>query len=305
MQYPITVNGVALDDWAHNVTTRNGWQSSPGLRAASVEAAHTDGVLVPDRAAPIEPGQITLSMFVRGRDWAEYVANLDTLKRLFSTPRGTVEVTMDTGDVVRVCQARTVASWQPEHVNPLHARFTVVMEIPSGVWTTADYSIKRATIAAVTTPIPVMCDDPTAKIGDAKVLIHKPATGIEWTLSDGNVDPVEQQRIWVSFSYAEPLASDRSILVDLGQWKVSVIARPDIGDVDAAWFAAEHTALVDLTSSVVRSGPMFGRSLLPLEPGAGPLPPREPSVRIDGVDDDGLPLYTIEDVVVAVKPAWL
>ena len=49
---------------------------------------------------------------------------------------------------------------------------------------------------------------------------------------------------------------------------------------------------------------MLGRSLLPLEPG-GPLPPREPAVRVDGTDDDGLPLYSISDVIAAVKPAWL
>lgn len=304
MRYPVTVNGVALDNWAYQVTSRNGWQSTPGLRAVSIEAANTDGVLVPDRAAPIEAGQVTFSMFVRGADFEEYTANLDTLKRIFATQRGTVEVTMDTGGVVRVCQARTVASWQPEHVNPLMARFTVVMEIPAGVWTTADYAIRRETVASVTEPIAVMCDDPTGKITDAKVLIHDPGNGIDWTLSDGNVDTIERQRLWVGFSYDEPLASDRSILADLGQWQVSVIARPDIADVDAAWFAEDHGVITDLTGSIVRSGPMFGRSLLPLEPG-GPLPPRMPSLRIDGVDDDGLPLYTISNVVVAVRPAWL
>ena len=304
MQYPITVDGVKLDNLAYKVTTRNGWQSTPGLRAASVEAAHVDGVLVPDRVAPLEPGQIALSMFVKGRDWPEYVYNLDTLKRLFSTPRGTVEVTMDTGDGVRVCQARTVASWQPEHVNPLHARFTVVMEIPSGVWTTARYVVKRGLDVSSERPIGVVCGDPTARITDTQVLIHKPGTGIDWLLSDGNVDPVEQQRIWLRFNFAEPLPANRSILVNLGQWSVSVIAQPDLADVDPDWFAGTRPVLEDLTPSLVRNGPMFGRSLLPLEPG-GPLPPREPAVRVDAVDDDGLPLISILDVFAAVKPAWL
>ena len=233
MQYPITVDGVRLDSVAYSVTTRNGWQSTPGLRAASVEAAHVDGVLVPDRAAPLEPGQIALSMFVRGSDWPEYVYNLDTLKRLFSTPRGTVEVTMDTGDQVRVCQARTVASWQPEHINPLHARFTVIMEIPSGVWTTARYAVQRASIVGANKPVRVVCGDPTAKVTDAQVLIHKPATGVEWWLADGNVSPLEQQRIWCRFSYTAPLPAGRSILVNLGQWRVSVITQPDVADVDS------------------------------------------------------------------------
>jgi hypothetical protein len=303
MQYPITVDGVPLDSLAYKITTRNGWQSTPGLRAASVEAAHTDGVLVPDRAAPLEPGQVAFSMFVRGNDWPEYVANLDTLKRLFSTPRGTIPVTMDTGEVVRVCQARTVASWQPEHVNPLHSRFTVVMEIPSGVWTTADYELRRYQAVSVTTPLAVDCWDPTAKLTDVQILIRDPGAAVEWTLSDAGVDTIERQRIWLQISAPAPLAADRSLLIDLGQWSATTIARPAAVDVDAAWFDTPKVTVTDLTGSIVRNGPMFGRSLLPLEPG-GVLPPRVPAVSLDPVDGDDLPTSS-PDVHVAMRPAWL
>lgn len=305
MQHPVTVNGASLDQWAYQITTRNGWQSTPGVRAVSVEAAHVDGVLVPDRRAPLEPGQFAVSMFVRGSSWPEYLANLDTLRAIFGTQRGTVEVTMDTGDgTMRVCQARTVASWTPEHINPLIARFTVVMEIPSGVWTSPGYYLAAGTAIDITEPVTVECWDPTATITDAQLLLRDPGAAVRWTLSDASVDTMEAQRIWLRLALPAPVAADRSLLFDLGGWSVIEVSRPDAVDVDEDWFTGSHVALADHTSIVTRNGPMFGGSLLPLESGTGPLPPRQPGIRLDSIDADDIPTYAAA-VVLAVRPAWL
>lgn len=305
MEHPITVNGASLDEWAYKITTRNGWQSTPGVRAVSVEAAHHDGVLVPDRRAPLEPGQFAVSMFVRGETWPEYLSNLDTLRAIFSTQRGTVEVTMDAGDgVVRICRARTIASWTPEHVNPLLARFTVVMEIPSGVWTSPGYYITSAESVDVTDAIAVDCWDPTATVTDAVLLVRDPGMAVRWTLSDASVDTLEAQRIWVGLTLGSPVPSDRSLLFDLCRWRVIEIARPAAGDVDEAWFDTARIATTDYTNTIVRNGPMFGAALLPLEPGTGPLPPRRPAIRLDSIDADDIPTFA-PSVTLAVRPAWL
>lgn len=305
MQHPVTVAGASLDQWAYQITTRNGWQSTPGVRAVSVEAAHVDGVLVPDRRAPLEPGQFAVSMFVRGSSWPEYLANLDTLRAIFGTQRGPVEVTMDTGDgTMRVCQARTVASWTPEHINPLIARFTVVMEIPSGVWTSPGYYLRAGVNVNVTTPLAVDCWDPTATVTDAQLLIRDPGGAVDFWLSDASVSPLEAQRIWVRLTLPTVVAADKSLLFNLGAWQVLLIDRPDLADVDEAWFDVTRYSLTDYTSLLQRNGPMFGTSLLPLEPGAGPLPPRQPALRLDVNDADVLPT-SVPSAVLAVRPAWL
>ena len=303
MEYPVTVNGAPLDTWAYDVTTRTGWHSSPGVRGVSVEAAHVDGVLVPDRRTPLEPGQIALSMWVRGRTWAEYVANLDSLKAIFSTQRGPVAVTMDVGDwQVRTCQARTVASWAPSHKSPLHAEFTVVMEIPAGVWTSADYHLRRQGSVTAATPVLVDCGDPTATVTDSLLLMWDAgATARRWTIRDAT-DP--DGREWARLTLPATVSTSRSLMWDFRRWRVTEIGRPSVDAIDAAWFASPPEGyLADHTDRVQRNGPMTGSGLLTLDPG-GPLAPRQPGVTIEATNVSGTPV-SVPAVWLAVRPTWL
>lgn len=297
----ITVQGVALSSLAYGISTRTGWRSSPGVRAAEITAANADGVIVPDRRAPLEPGQFGLSMWVRGRTFAEFTSNLDTLMVVFSTQSGTVPVTMDVDQgVTRVCQARTVASWSVDHVAPLHAQFNVVMEIPAGAWTSEDYYTRAASFAG---EVRVLCDDPTALVTDSQLLMRDTGSAVDLIVYDVSVDLTESQRVFARLVLDEPLVEGRSLLWDLGGWRVVEIAQPDAEDVTPAWFDASPAVLVDHTADVYRQGPMWGRALLPLQPG-GIVPPRDPGVGVIATDADTIPT-TVPGVTLAVRPRWL
>ena len=297
----LIVDGVPLSSLAFDVSTRSGWRSFPGIRATSITASNTDGVLVPSRRAPLEPGQLTVSMWVRGVDYADFTARVDTLMATFTTPRDTITVEMETdvGDW-RVARARTVASWAVDHISPLHANIKVVLELVDGAWTAPEYSSATRTDFNVTEPLTVLCGDPTTTITDALLLIRDPGRAVSITIYDAAVSTVDAERIFARLDLEAPLASDRSLFFDLGQWKVGEVARPS--SVTVEWFDFPPPLIVE--HDVFRAGPMFGRTLLPLEPGSRPQPPRTPGVRIDIVDDDGIPVATRE-ATLAVKPRWL
>ena len=304
MQFPVTVDGVDLSTVAWDVVTRTGWRSMPGVRAATIEAGTADGVLVPDRRAPLQAGQIAFSMWVQGDTFATFTRNLDTLMGLFATQRGCVPITMDCGDAgMRVTQARTLATITPEHVNPGHAKFTAVMEIPSGKWQAPARTVAHFTNVDVTSPTQVACGDPTAEITDTIVLIRDPGTAVRWWLWDANTPSTVAARLRLALDLPAPIASNRSLVFDLGAWRVYEIARPASAPAPA-WFDSIPTPTVDHTAQVQRFGPMFGDCLLPLLPGATPLPPRTPGIKLDPVDGGGLPT-TCPHVSVALRGAWL
>ena len=305
MRNPVTVDGVELDDVCYAVTTRTGWRTSPAVRASQIQTATGDGVLVPERRAPLQPGQVSLTMWVRGSDYSELTAVLDMLFALFNTQRGPVPVTIDVGGgQVRTAMARTIATITPDHSAPLHAKLTAVMEIPSGRWEAADYYVSAWEYADADEALTVICGDPTAEIVDHQLLLRVPGTGIVFTVWDGNVDTAATRRIWAELRLTAPIASGRSLLFDFGRWTCHEIARPTLAGADADWFTSPPAVLVDHTAHILRQGPMYGGCLLPLLPGAAGRPPRAPALGVDAIDDDDLPT-AITSAVWAVRPAWL
>lgn len=298
-QYPITVDGVRLDTIGH-VSTRTGFRSAPGKRAVSVQGAHTDGVYPSRRRMPLEPGALTVTMTVVGSDWADLVERLDVLQRLFGRQRGLLTVTMDTGDVVRTCQARVVASWTPDHRTPTVARLTVPLEIPAGAWTTQGRYVATAAYAST---CEVDCWDPSAPISDAQILLRDPGTAINWRVFDAADALPHSERAWLHLEVAAPLDTDESLWIDLGRWRAAIVPRPAaVWDADSALWDSP-TIITDLTEDVIRLGPMLGEALLLLEPG-GPWPPRRPGVLVDAIDADDIPLNT-PSWGLAVRPRWL
>lgn len=305
MEPTLTVNGVSLDGLGYNVTSRTGWRSFPGVRATTIATSNADGVLVPNRRAPLEPGTLNLSMYVTGENYVEFTERIDTLMAVFSTPDGTVpvELNLDPEEgLIRTCQARTLAAWAVGHEGPLQADFSVVMEIPSGTWTTTGYAIARRVNFG--DPLFVECQNPTYSITDSILLIRDPNIIVDFTVTDTHSDFEYGYRPSVSLLLASPVPSNRSLLFDFGRWSAGLIARPDVDEVDEGWFDNLPVYQTDLTSSLVRRGPMYGGSLLSLKPGETPLVPRIPGVHIDGVDGAGIP-DPISDATLAVKPRWV
>lgn len=304
MEPTLKVNGVPLDGLGFDVITRTGWRSFPGFRATTIATSNADGVLVPNRRAPLQPGALNLAIYVTGKNYVEFTERIDTIMSIFATPNGTVPVEMNLDPeegYIRVCEARTLAAWTVNHEGPNQADVNVVMEIPAGTWTTTDYFVTREQNVLVDDLIQVECWNPTYTITDSLLLIRDPGTARYITMNDEGDDTIN--RPVVSLNLQADVASNRSILVNFGQWTAGLISRPDADDVTEEWFADPPLYTLDLTSRLVHSGPMYGQSILTFQPGATPLVPRMPSLIIDAVDE----LYVttaLPDVFFAVKPRW-
>lgn len=304
----VTVAGVPLASAAYRVASRTGWRSFPGTRNTSISASNTDGVLLPGRQAPLEPGALGLSLWVRGRDYAEFTAHVDTLMALFATQRGTVEVRLATDEwngVERVCQARTASQWAVDHISPLHAQFQVIMEIPSGTWTSPDYYVTtREPYTFANGPIPLECGDPSAPPTDIKVLLADPLAIDHVGLWDGYDEDQLGNGDSATLDLVSPLPSTSSILVDLGEWRAYEIQRPTLAQATPEWFDGAYVVLNDLTVDLDRRGPMFGRAMLPLQLGSA-LPPRTPKLTVLASGAPGSPYANLPEVAVAIRPRWL
>jgi len=301
MEYPVTVDGVELSSVAWGVSTRTGWRMSPAVRASQVVTANGDGVLPSSRRAPLEAGQISLQMWVQGSDFADFTRKLDTLFAVFSTQRGLVPITLDVGNgIVRRAMGRTLASISPEHISPTHAKLTAVMEIPSGRWEAEDYTVAKALNVTSTTTLSPLCGDPTAEITDHVLLIRSGGTAVQYTVHDAGTSTIS-----VQVRIPAPFSGGRSLLFDFANWRVYEISpRPDWADLTPEWFADLPAVLTDRTAQVLRSGPMYGRSLLPVLPGESSVPPRRPALGVSAIDSSGLAV-TLPSVAWAVRAAWI
>lgn len=307
MPASITVAGVPLDSFAYKVATRSGWRANPGVRSTSITASNVDGVIVPSRRAPLEPGAIGLSLWVRGRNYAEFTEHVDTLMSLFTVQDETFEVRLLTDaeyGIERICQARPSTQWVVEHLSPLHATFNVVLEIPSGTWTSTRYYVNTARPHYTSAPMALECGDPSISPTDIKILLRDPLDALDFTFHDGNATIEEYDRENVSLSLPSAIPSTSSLLLDFGSWHAYEVPRPSPSEVTADYFELKPNILTDYSADLRRRGPMFGTALMPLRVGAA-LPPRTPRLWMSIVPDDTVPYGIVPDVSVALRPRWI
>lgn len=141
---PVTVDGVRLDSYAYNISTKSGRDYLPSVRGSNAEAPGRHGSLyIPGKK--FDDGRFLLQMWVIGANTDgtistnaldEYRQNMDLLKRLFGKRHALLDVqATDSLGAVRQAYCEVLAAIDPEVVgtNPL-GRFTVELKIPGVFW---------------------------------------------------------------------------------------------------------------------------------------------------------------------------
>lgn len=145
-KYPITVDGVRLDTYAYNISTRAGRDIGNGAQGANIPSMLDGEIWVPNKKAP--PGKAYLRMWVSGTDvdgnntsddYYTYITNLDLLKRMFGVRNRLLDVRqqMDiAGAHIRQGLAEVTTVIEPEMVAsaPYTSQFTVELNLPEGYW---------------------------------------------------------------------------------------------------------------------------------------------------------------------------
>lgn len=185
----IIVDGVRLDNYAYGITTRTGWDSTPGLAGENFSIPGRDGEVW--RAKDYGTGRLVLELFVAGSDADNAIPagstadrtfrnNMDALLGIFGKRSGliTVDKEMEDGSVRRnFAEVGTVIT--PEYIDgaPL-ATMTVELVFPDPLWraTTATTVEPAGSATSPRTIALTGLAGITAPITDATLLFVGPAT---------------------------------------------------------------------------------------------------------------------------------
>lgn len=141
----IVVGGIRLDDYAYTITTRTGWDSTPGLVGSNLKVPGRDGEIW--QSKDYGTGRLVLDIAISDTNAAGVVPagstpeetfrkNLDTLLSLFSNRSGLVEVKKEMEDgSVRYNYAEVGAIITPEFLGDNTATLTVELVFPDPLWT--------------------------------------------------------------------------------------------------------------------------------------------------------------------------
>ena len=177
----IIVDGIRLDNYAHTITTRNGWDSSAGLVGENTRVPGRDGEIW--RAKDYGPGRMVLDLFIGGTDADGAVPagsteektlrnNIDKLMGIFGRRSGllTVDKEMEDGSVRRNFGEVGVVI-APEYFdgNPI-ALLVVELTFPDPLWkATSNTTSNGAGSLTAFTGI-------TAPVSDAVITVTGPAS---------------------------------------------------------------------------------------------------------------------------------
>ena len=182
----IIVDGIRLDNFAYSITTRNGWDNTPGLVGNNERIPGRDGEIW--RSKDYGAGRMVLELFIGGTDADGAVpagstedktlrANIDQLLAVFGR-RGallTVDKEMEDGSVRRnFGEVGVVLAPEYFDANPV-ALLTVEIIFPDPLWkattnTTATGAGALTAFAGITAPI-----------SDAIITVTGPATNPKLT----------------------------------------------------------------------------------------------------------------------------
>jgi hypothetical protein len=147
-RWPITVDGVRLDNHAYNISTRTGRDLGPETIGENVATEGRHGELWTAHKK-FGPSRMVLRMWVGGTDedgvaptddYSKYRANLDLLLRLFSTRHRLLDVRQtvsEAGPVVRQALAEVTTVIDPGLLvpSPYTSELTVEFKVPGAFWT--------------------------------------------------------------------------------------------------------------------------------------------------------------------------
>lgn len=278
--HPITVNGVDLQNYCYNITTRTGWANLAGFRGSNPKASGRDGAVF-DQYKTRDTGRLVLSMWVSayGPDgtppaFDPLVAwrhNMDALASLFDSQYGKLDVRIQwnsaTGDLRRAyCDvegALNPAISGQDPYSPLTVELTVLdcwESIPGWTYQSPNGSATTLTTHTLSSTIGM-----TARIKDPVIWVRGPVA------NPSLVDNRTQQRI----SLNRVLTADERWEIDtgafssriqplvtgsLGMGTIAAGSTPNVMSLttmispDASMFAIAPAALITNPSTVTLSG---------------------------------------------------
>jgi hypothetical protein len=177
----VIIDGIRLDSFAYAITSRTGWESTPGLAGSNLRVPGKDGEVW--QAKDYGPGRVVLDLFVQGTNadgeipvgsTAEktFRSNIDSLLATFSKRSSliTVDKEIEDGSVRRnFAEVGTVI--QPDYFDgDTLATFTVELIFPDPLW--------KATTTTTSTGVGALSAFAgiTAPISDAVITVAGPAT---------------------------------------------------------------------------------------------------------------------------------
>lgn len=205
----VIIDGIRLDSFAYSITSRTGWDSTPGLAGNNLRVPGKDGEIW--QAKDYGTGRVVLDLFVQGTDTdgaipagstAEktFRSNIDALLATFSKRSSLITVDKEIEDgSVRRNFAEVGAVIQPDYFDGnTVATFVVELIFPDPLWkattlTTSNGTGSLAAFAGITAPI-----------SDAVITVAGPATNPRVTDSVSGA--------WIQ--YTGTLASGSSWVID-------------------------------------------------------------------------------------------
>lgn len=213
----VIIDGIRLDSFAYAITSRTGWDQTPGLSGNNTKIPGRDGEVW--RAKDYGTGRLVLDLFVQGTDadgsipagsTAEktFRANIDALLATFSKRASLLTVDKEIEDgTVRRNFAEVGAVIQPDYFDgDTVATFTVELIFPDPLW--------KATTVTTSTGVGALSAFAgiTAPIADAVITIAGPATNPKVT------DVVSGA--WIQ--YTGTIASGSSLVIDCAAFTAKI-----------------------------------------------------------------------------------
>ena len=277
----ISFAGVSLNTYAHFVTTRNGWDSTPGLIGSNFRIPGRDGEVY--TAKDYGPGRMVLQLTVNGTDAdgaipvgmteaTQFRYNMDNLLRMFSF-RGMQEVRREMEDgTVRINYAEVGAVIAPDYIDgTTTANLTVELIFPDPFWVGDVVSIEPAGSATNGRQQNLTgFAGSTAPINDSIFIFTGPATNPFIT------DVGTGAQIF----YGGTLAAGTNWRVDCANFKSEVGS--NLGyNANSGVFSGTATSV--LAATTFKPGPRFF-SLTPYQQGVGDnnTTPGAPAIIING-----------------------
>lgn len=190
-RYPVTVDGVRMDNHGFNVETKNGRDLGIGVQGDDISSGLRDGdIWTPHKKA--SAGRFVLQMWVAGADadgfvptdnYKQYRDNLDYLKRIFGVRHRLLDVRQqldDAGTSIRQALCEVTAMIDPDMLSnfPYTSRFAVEFKILAGFWQDVADSNYDSAIGLITNTdinLPIFAPS-TAPIRNMWAVLDGPAT---------------------------------------------------------------------------------------------------------------------------------
>lgn len=277
----ITVAGVSLNTYAHFITTRNGWDLTPGQVGGNLRIPGKDGEAY--LAKDYGPGRMVLQITVTGTDangaipagmteTKQFRSNMDNLLRLF-TYRGPSQVRREMEDgSVRINDAEVGAVIAPEYIDgATTANLTVELVFPDPIWSGDFISYEPLTGSATNGRQDNLSffGGCTAPINDAVLVFTGPATNPRITdVGSGS-----------SIQYFGTLAAGTNWRIKCGEFKSAVgasLGYSNSGDINGAGTSV-------LANTTFLPGPrFFPLTPYPIGVGDSNTTPGAPAIIITG-----------------------